>query len=182
LIASESYLACAPRGAGLLCAVCYFAFNQNIYGWYIGAQSNSFPASYFLLEWYYSMHATAFYRSLQNDPYGDWILEFPPLQQRLDRPIPIPEDLCHEMAQMQIAFRREWLFYQDEPADRHEIDAFRQTQLPLQFVNIRAKRLNKLTRNEPVWTYGSPNLDANVIDFLRDNWPLDDRHDQPSAI
>lgn len=181
MIISESYLAYAPRGAGLLSAVCYFALNDNIYGWYTGAQLHRFPASYFLLERYYSIHATAFYHSLENDVYGGWVLEFPPLQQRLDRPVPVPEDLCHEMTRMQIAFSREWLFYSDDPAESHEIDAFRQTRLPVQFVNIKSKRLNKLIRGEPVWTYASPNLDVNVIDYLRDNWPLDDRRDEPAA-
>lgn len=181
MITSESYLAYAPRGAGLLSAVCYFALNENIYGWYTGAQSHAFPASFFLLEKFYSMHATAFYHSLENDVYGNWVLEFPPLQQRLDRPVPVAEELGHEMTRMQIAFSREWLFYCDDPAESHEIEAFRQTQLPVQFVNIKCKRLNKLTRGEPVWTYASPNLDVNVIDYLRDNWPLDDRRDEPSA-
>lgn len=181
MISSECYLAYAPRGAGLLAAVCYFALNENIYGWYTGAQSNSFPASYFLIERFYSMHATAFYRTLENDVYDTWILEFPPLQQFLDRPIPVPEDLCHDMTQMQSVFSHDWLFYGDDPTASAEIEAFRQTQLPLQSVNIKSKRLNKLTQDQPIWTYGSPNLDVNVIDYLRDNWPLDDRRDLPSA-
>lgn len=181
MIGSECYLAYTPRGAGLLSAVCYFALNENIYGWYTGAQSNSFPASFFLVERFYSMHATAFYRTLESDVYGTWVLEFPPLQQRLDRPVPVPENLCHQMTQMQIAFSREWLFYCDDPTAASEIEAFRHMQLPLQLVNIKSKRLNKLTRDEPVWIYASPNLDVNVIEHLRDNWPLDDRHDQPSV-
>jgi hypothetical protein len=181
LISSECYLAYAPRGAGLLSAVCYFALNENIYGWYIGAQSNSFPASFFIVERFYSMHAAAFYRTLENDIYGTWVLEFPPLQQSLDRPIPVPEDLCHELTQSQATFSHEWLFYRDDPGASDEITAFRQAQLPLQLVNIKSKKLNKLAHDEPVWTYASPNLDVNVIEYLRDNWPLDDRHDGPSA-
>jgi hypothetical protein len=180
LISSESYLSFAPRGAGLLSAVCYFALNEDIFGWYTGAQENSFSASYFLLERFYSMRATAFYRSMENDIYGNWALEFPPLRQPLDRPVPIAEEHCHQMTQMQVAFSREWLFYCDDPAAGHELDAFAQTQLPVQFINIKSKRLNKLTRDEPVWLYASPNLDINVIDYLRDNWPLDDRRDEPS--
>lgn len=170
---TECFLAYAPRGVGLLAAVVYTVVDEDVYGWYIGAQGNEYYASYFMLEHFFSMHATAFYRTLENDVYGTWILAFPPVEQRLDRPVPVPENWCHALVQAQIGFSKHWLYYQDDPDAPDEIAACHEAELPVGAVNVRVKRLNKFDRGDVVWTYASAHCNLNVIDYLRDNWPLD---------
>lgn len=170
---SESYLAYTPRGAGLLCALAYVVRGEDVYGWYVGAKGSDYPAAFFMLERFYSTRATAFRHTLENDVYGTWVEAFPPLQQVLDRPVPVPEALCHELSEMQSAFSSHWLFYGDDPQAGAEIAAYREAELPVAAVNVRLRRMNKFDRGDAVWTYASARLDGNVIDYLKDNWPLD---------
>ena len=43
----ECFLAYAPRGAGLLCAVTYVSGEPDIVGWFVGAKGGSYPSAYF---------------------------------------------------------------------------------------------------------------------------------------
>ena len=168
-----AYLAYAPRGAGLLCAVVLFTVEKCVYGWYTGAQGSVFPAAFFVLEDYYSVRDTVLYRSLQDDVYDGWAIVKPATELKIDQPVPVPEQLCHELEHMQNVFAQEWLFYADDPASRAEMESYRQDGLPVRPVNIKSKKLNKLERRDPVWTYAMPGLDLNVIDFLKKSWSLD---------
>ena len=167
------YLAYTPRGAGLLCAVVLTTDESNVYGWYTGAKGNEFPASFFMLENFYSIRESAFYHTVADDVYDDWVIAYPPLETKLDRPVPVPEEMCHALARMQDVFAEDWLFYADSPYAEGESKAYAQQKLPVQSVNIKNKKLNKLDKKDVVWNYASPGLDMNIIEFLRSRWPLD---------
>jgi hypothetical protein len=147
--------------------------DNKVYGWYTGAQASEFPASFFMLERFYSRHATAFYRTHVSDVYADWFLEFPPIEQQLDRPVPVPEAICHELEHLQFVFAQEWLFYRDDPQRGQEVAIYHDTGLPVQSVNIKSQRLNKLNKDAAVWTYSMQGFDLNVLDHLSGNWQLD---------
>jgi hypothetical protein len=167
------HLAYAPRGAGLLCAMFCVVSGEDLYGWYTGARANEMPASFFMLEHFYSTHATAFYRTHVTDVYAHWFLAFPPVEQPLDRPSPLPDALGHELERLQFVFAQEWLYYHADPERGQEVAAYRDLGLPVQEVNIRAQRLNKLNKDAPVWTFSGQRFDPNVLGYLSGNWQLD---------
>ncbi len=167
------HLAYAPRGPGLMCAMLYFAQENDVYGWYTGARASGYPASFFMLEHFYSTHATAFYRTHVTDVYADWFLEFPLVEQNLDRPAPVPEALCHELERLQFVFAQEWLYYRDDPESGQQIAAYHDMALPVQNVNVKWQQLNKFDKNQAVWTHSSPGFDLNVIKYLSANWQID---------
>lgn len=55
------------------------------------------------------------------------------------------------------------------------IGALEKAGLPVKPVNVREQRLHKFERHSPVWTHAPPATDLNIIDFLRQRWPLDYR-------
>ena len=46
----EAYIAYAPRGPGLECAVTYFVHGDDVYGWWIGFKDYNYPSAFFKLE------------------------------------------------------------------------------------------------------------------------------------
>ena len=173
MIEPHVHLAYALRGAGVLCALFWFTQDDHVYGWFTGARADELPASFFMLEHYYSTRETVCYRSLQDDVYGDWLVATTMGESKIDRPVPVPEPLCHQLERIQDAFIREWLFYEDDPEHEHEARALRDRELPVLAVNIRPAKLNKLVTGAPIWTYTSPNADIRVVAFLAKRWPLD---------
>lgn len=168
-----AYLAYALRGRGLLCAVCLFTVEKSVYGWYTGAQEAVFPAAFFMLEDYYSARDTVFYQSQEDDVYGGWAIVDPGGGLKLDQPVPVPQELCHELERMQNVFAQEWLFYADDPASQAEMEGYRKEELPVRLVNIKRRKLSKLERHDAIWTYATPGMDLNIIDFLKKRWSLD---------
>jgi len=173
VIEPHVHVAYAPRGAGLLCAAFWLEQGDHVYGWFTGAKAHERPASFFMLEHYYSSRETLCYRSVSDDVYGDWVLATTKGESRVDRPVPVPEALCHELERMQDAFVREWLFFEDDPGHAQEAEALRARELPVLAANVRPQKLNKLATGDPVWTYTSPGADLHVIEFLSKRWPLD---------
>ena len=157
----------------VLCAVALLTVEENVYGWYTGAQGSAFPASFFMLENFYSIRNTVFYRSQQDDVYDGWAIVNPAAEIEVDRPVPVQEELCHELEHMQSAFAQEWLFYADDPTAQLEMQSYRKEGLPVRPVNIKARKLNKLAQNCAIWTYAAPGMDLNIVDFLRKHWGLD---------
>lgn len=172
---AATFFAYAPQGPGVMCAVFYVVHEKDVYGWWIGSEEGEFPPAYFMLENFYSTRDTRFYATQGNDVYGGCIIDYTEGHKPLDEPLPLPQDLCHELEQQQSAFVREWLFFADDRDAATEVAAYEQTGLPVQPVNIREKRLHKFERHGPVWTYASPGIDMNLIDYIRERWPLDYR-------
>ena len=70
----EAFLAYAPRGAGLLCAVCYFKDENGVdlSGWWIGFKDHGYVPAYFTLQNFYTLVDTAFLATEGSDLYGGW--------------------------------------------------------------------------------------------------------------
>ena len=173
MIEPHVHVAYAHRGAGLLCAAFWFVQGDHVYGWFTGAKAHERPASFFVLDHYYSTRETVCYRSVEDDVHGDWVVASTSGESRIDRPGPVPEALCHELERLQDAFVREWLFFEGDPEHEEEAAALRARELPVLAANVRPRKLNKLATGQPVWTYTSPGADFRVIGFLSARWPLD---------
>jgi hypothetical protein len=171
----QSFVAYAPWGVGLLCAVVYRARGRDVYGWWVGAVGVEYQTAYFKLENYYARYENAFYATRGGDLYGGWVYDYdadPPL---LDKPVPVGDTLCHELEHMQFVFAQEWLSFAGDPAGEDELARYRAAELAHQNVNVRFDRLNHLDKRQPTWTHLTAQLDVNIIHRLMRDWPLDCR-------
>lgn len=173
MIEPHVHVAYAHRGAGVLCAAFWFAQGDDVYGWFTGARAHEHPASFFMLEQYYSTREAVCYRSVEDDVYGPWVVASTGGETAIGRPVPVPEAVCHELERLQDAFVREWLFFEDDPAHAAEAAALRASDLPVLAVNLRPGKLGKLETGAPVRTFTSPGADLRPIVFLSHRWPLD---------
>jgi hypothetical protein len=164
----EIFIAYAPRGAGLRCAVACLGAERDVYGWYTGPRPDAAIASRcFLLEDYYTSRETRYESVDLADLHSAWSLE---------------EARRHELARMQEAFAREWLFYRDAARAVTEQRAYEDAELAAGgAVNVRFERLAKFSRLQPVWTYYTPHFEQSVLRHLAKRWPLEFRPDYEPA-
>src|SRR3990172_5653068 len=156
--AARIFLAYAPRGVGLRCAVAYLASGRDAYGWFTGARNGDLSSGYFVLEQFYSTRETAYIAVHDGDLHSDWLRD---------------EARCQELARMQEAYRREWLFYLSYPDARKQLQIYADAELAVGLVNIRFERLNRLSKLQPNWTYYSRDFEQGVLKCLAGHWPLD---------
>ncbi|MFN0317157.1 MAG: hypothetical protein ACKVQA_19220 [Burkholderiales bacterium] len=169
----QCFLAYAPQGAGLLCALVYYVAKQDVHGWWTGSRGYESPTAYFRLESFYSLENTVFTATEGSDIYGGWRYQYSKSQPKLDDPIPVEDDIAHKLDQLQESFAREWLwFVGDETATAEQVQ-YRQAELATQNANIQYRRLNKLNKDQVIWTYRSHDFDPAVLDYLGPRWPLD---------
>ena len=165
----EIFIAYAPRGAGLRCAVAYLSAQRDVYGWYTGPRPDAEIASrYFLLEDYYTDRETRYESVDLADLHTAWSLD---------------EARRHELASMQEAFAHEWLFHRDDARAAAEQRAYEDAELAAAgAVNVRFERLAKFSRLQPNWTYYTPHFEHSVLRHLAKRWPLEFRPDyEPTA-
>jgi hypothetical protein len=81
-----------------------------VFGWF-GRARAEFPATFFMLEHYYSTQETVTYRSTTNDVCGDWLVATPSRIMSIRRSVP----QCHGLDRQQDAFARVAV-YADDPA------------------------------------------------------------------
>jgi hypothetical protein len=159
----RAFIAYAPRGAGLRCAVAYLESERDVYGWYAGPrQDTSIAASYFLLEEFFTARETRYEAVEQAALHGAWALD---------------ETRRHELASMQEVFAREWLFYRHEPGSAAELEAYAEAELAAGELNVRFGRLAKFSTAQPNWTFYSRDFERPVLKFLARHWPLEYRMD-----
>lgn len=170
---AHAHLAYAPRGAGLLYAVLWFAQEEHVFGWFIGSKDGGHLASYFMLQDYFSARETSLFRSVDDDVYGAWVHVRADGDLALPHPPPVPQAVAHELNRLQDHFVRHWLFFDDDANALDEAKALHARELSVRHVNIRAARMDKLRTGAAVWRYDSPNADMNVLLYLSKRWPLD---------
>ena len=175
MIESHAHLAYAPQGAGLLYAVLWFGDGPSIYGWYIGSRDGVPEASYVVLPDYYAVKPAVLYRSVEDDLRGPWVQVTERGESELPHTPPVSETLCCELARLQDEFIRHWLFFDDDSDGQTQAHALSERELPVRHVNIRASRLGKLRKAPAVWRYDAPGADQNVLVYLSQRWPLDER-------
>jgi hypothetical protein len=167
----HSYLASAPRAAGVVSALFYAVLGENACGWYTGANANEIATGYFALEQYYSTNETSYCRSCGGDLRGHWIVESAPIT--TDIRCPLTEPVCRELAHLQSEFAREWLWYEGDPRALEEVDAYRKLGLSPRPINIRASQLPRLDRSRALWVYTSPGTDLNLVLSIKKHWLSD---------
>lgn len=165
--APQIFIAYAPRGAGLRCALAYLAPERDVYGWYSGPRPDgTLAAEFFLLEDFYTIQAARYAAVDAPDLHANWALD---------------EARRHELAQMQEAFAREWLLYRDDPRAAAELEAYAEAELASGEVMLRFERLAKLSTLQPNWTFYSPRFERSVLRQLAKRWPLEYRVDFAAA-
>lgn len=169
----ESYIAYAPHGPGLECAVTYFVEGDDVYGWFIGFKDYAFPTAYFKLEDFFSTREAIFYATEGSDIYGGWRHIYSRRETKLDKPVRVDDDVCHKLDQMQDAFANEWLWLRGDPDNEAEANAYEQAEIAVQDVNIRHRKLGRLNKTGPVWTFESHGLNLDIVEYLSTRWPLD---------
>lgn len=159
----QIFIAYAPRGAGLRCALAYLVAERDVYGWYTGPRlEGTLAGEFFGLEDFYSKHAARYSAVQVSDLHSNWALE---------------EARRHELAQMQEVFSREWLVYRDDPRVAAQLDAYAEAELAAGEVMLRYERLAKLSKFQPNWTFYSPRFERSVLRHLAKRWPLEYRVD-----
>jgi len=153
-----------PKNPGAVSALFYVEREADIYGWYAASNSRRFTAAFFMAENFYARRTTVLHRSLHGDVYGPWIADHPPA--RVGNRCPLPEALRHELERLQFEFVDEWLFFRTDPAIDGELAAYRQHGLPLTTLNIKSKRLKRLSEFDSMLYYATAGADLNVMEFL----------------
>ena len=171
----QQFIAYAPYGVGVMCALVYLERGTDVYGWWIGARDAEWHTAYFKLEDFFTTRQTRFLATEGMDLYGGWKRVYSALETLLDKPEPVADEAAHELDRVQGIFVAECLFFEDDAAASAERKAYDQYNLPLAHVNVRAKMLNKLDKGGAVWTWYSHGFDAAVLDYLHRYWPLDYR-------
>jgi hypothetical protein len=157
------FLAYAPRGIGLRCALAYLAAGRDACGWFVGPRGDALTVSaFFLLEDFYSNRETRYESVEEAKLHSAWGLA---------------EDRRHELARMQETVSREWLFFRDDPRAAAELRAYAEAELAAGEVNIRFERLAKLSTLQPNWTFYSAGFERPVLHLLAKHWPLEYRPD-----
>ena len=163
----QIFIAYAPRGAGLRCALAYLVAERDVYGWYTGPRlEGTLAGEFFALEDFYSKHAARYSAVQVSDLHSNWALE---------------EARRHELAQMQEAFVREWLVYRDDPRAAVQLEAYAEAELAAGEVMLRFERLAKLSTLQPTWTFYTPRFERSVLRHLAKRWPLEYGADQAQA-
>lgn len=171
----QCFVAYAPRGAGLLCALVYTVRGDDVLGWWVGMVDGEYQTAFFLLEQYFSPDEQAFYATRGGDLYRGWIHDYRMKPSELDKPVVVDDALCHELEHMQFVFAQEWLSFDGDADAGKEQLLFREAELARQAVNVKFHRLNKLHKWDPVWTYRSAGVDLNIVRRLMRDWPLECR-------
>src|SRR6266851_5682648 len=110
----ECFLAYAPRGAGLLCAVAYVSGEPDIVGWFVGAKGRSYPSAYFRVENFFSAEQKRFWATAGSDIYGGWRYDYARGDSELDPTEPVDDDLCHVLDRLEDVFVAEWLVFKGD--------------------------------------------------------------------
>jgi hypothetical protein len=161
----EIYIAYAPRGAGLRCALAYLEEGRDVYGWFTGPRHDtSVAACYFLFEDFHANAAARYEAVDQSELHSRWSLG---------------EARRHELAGMQEAFAHEWLFHRGDARAASELAAYAEAELAAGEINLRFARLAKLSKAQPNWTYYSAHFERSVLRHLTGRWPLEYHADAP---
>ena len=153
------FIAYAPRGVGLRCAVAYLASGRDAYGWFTGPRLDLAVASrYFLLEGYYSAGPVRHEEVDVAELHSAWSLS---------------EPRRHELARLHATFAREWLCYRADAWAAADFAAYERSELAAGEVSVRFGRLAVLSKLQPNWTFYSRDFEHGVLRQLARRWPLE---------
>jgi len=168
------YITVSQEKSGSLQALFYYNHSgPDVYGWHVESKGHYCSSGFFMLENFYSSRATRFYRSMHDDVYGPWAIDYPPSHDEFRSPV--PEAICHELESMQSRFVEEWLFFREEQSADSDITAYREHAMPIQEVNVKWRRLPRFGRQGTHWTYTSVGVDLNIVELLKKYWRLSEK-------
>ena len=163
----DVFIAYAPRGAGLRCALFYLRAANDVYGWYTGPRDDgSVAAEFFLIEQFHTSRPVRYSSVEVAALHSRW---------------PLDEERRHELAQVQAAFAAQWLFHRDDAQAASELASYARAELATGEVNLRFQRIARLSMLQPNWTYYSPQFERGVLRHLAKRWPLEYRVEQDIA-
>jgi len=169
----ECFIAYAPRGGGLLCAVTYIADGKDVSGWFTGLKDYAYPSAYFKLENFFSFDEKCFYATIGSDIYGGWRCDYAKSRAELDAPIAVDDALCHRLDKLEDVIAAEWLIFGDDERFEAEQAAYAVDHLPAGEVLVHHHKLAKFDRGKPVWTFYSHGFNDEVLQYMTPRWPLD---------
>ncbi len=156
----QLFIAYAPQGPGLRCALLYFAAGEDLWGWLTGPQGELVVSDYFHVAGFHSLREPS-YRAVDiAGLHSGWA--------------PDPA-MRAELARVQDQFVREWLVYRCAKEARAHLARYDEAGLATGEVNLRFDRLGTLSRSLPDWTYCSPGFEPAVLSWLSYRWPIDYR-------
>jgi len=167
------YISYSPGKAGSVFALFYFESGKDIYGWHVETRNLYFSAAFFMLENFYADRPPRLYRSIEDDVYCAWTIDYPPT--RDDIRCPVPDSVGHELERLQSMFVDEWLFFANDVGVEAELSAYRDHDLPVHGANIRWRRLQRLRKQGACWVHASPGADVNVVQMLHKYWRLNEK-------
>lgn len=147
-------------------ATCFYLETGNeIHGWYLHSREHRFGAAFFMLENFYAPGPARLYRSMQDDVYGSWVSDYP--RRRAELSCPLPEFFRHELERLQSLFVQEWLFFENDPAATSEIALYERHDLPVWAVNIKHRKLPRLSRQRFCRECRQAGFDMHVLEYLQ---------------
>ncbi len=157
----QIFLCYAPR-AGLRCALAYVSGERDVHGWFTGPGKGGggLESRYFVLEDFHTPRETRYVAVPDSELHSKWSRD---------------EAMCHELAQLQETFAREWLFYRADPQAADELERYARAELAVGDVGVRFERLNRLSKSQAEWTHYSRDFEHGVLKCLSGHWPLDYR-------
>ncbi|HYD94410.1 MAG TPA: hypothetical protein VEC01_03720 [Noviherbaspirillum sp.] len=167
------YIACSSGKPGAVFALFYCESGHDIIGWHLETKEPYFSAAFFMIENFYANSVPRFYRSVEDDVYGPWTIDYPPA--RCDLRCPLPEAAAHELERLQSVFVEEWLFFRGDSGIDAELEVCRAHNLPINEVNVRPRRLLRMRKEDGGWRHMTPGLDPNVVQLLRKYWRLNEK-------
>ncbi|MGH8677931.1 MAG: hypothetical protein ACREUQ_06215, partial [Burkholderiales bacterium] len=96
---------------------------------------------------------------------GGWQYDYSRNPAQLDSALEVDDDICHRLDELQDAFIGEWLFYRDDPRAAADAEAYSRDEIALGAVNIRHRRIAKLSRLQAVWTFYSKDFERQVLEL-----------------
>jgi hypothetical protein len=151
-----------------LTALFYVDAHIDIYGWYLVGGQERMSAAFFMIEGFYAERAATLYRSLQDDVYAPWTIDYP--MRRNPVRCPLPEAVAHELERLQSVFVDEWLFFDNDPDSASERATCRTRGLPMLAANIQCRKFSRLHRAGRQLEHSTPGFDFNILEFLEKHW------------
>ena len=162
------HLSYLPEEPAHLTALFYLDPHIDVYGWYLVAGQQRMSAAFFMIEHFYAERSATLYRSMQDDVYAPWMIDYPSRPSPLR--CPLPDAVAHELERLQSVFVDEWLFFDNDPGNASERAICRARGQPVLTANIQNRKLSRLHRSGRQLEHSTPGLDVNILEFLEKHW------------
>lgn len=176
----KTYVSCSQGDEQSLTALFYLDAQRDLYGWHLVAYEGQVSAAYFMIEHFYADRLPTLYRSVADDVYEPWVTDYPPRREPMR--CPLPDAVVHELERFQSQFVDDWLFFDTDVGVESEAEQRARRGLQVQAVNVRTRKLNRMSRDHGHYIHMTPGTDLNVVFFLEKHWRMNLRLGQRSRV